>query len=357
MIERRSTWFVVFPLATSALFSACAPELTTSDGEGGGTWGESSASSNGSSNASSSSSGGGAGNSSSSSGGQSPTCTDQVKNGTETDVDCGGTMCLRCTAGQSCFSDLDCDSGFCSAMDTCAPATCTDNLKNGNETAVDCGGGTCPGCATGQTCQVDSDCASGQCVGNFCVQGKGFIGATTLDVKNAFTMSPPAGAQYNDLLMFFIAHGGGTDTSLAPTGWTVLENGSGPGNDPRLDVYYQIYSSTTTFDFALANSDGSAILAAFRGMNYGAKGTLQNSWSDSITTLQTSTLLFVALQNGGGEIPALPPGFTSIGLGNGNTRSMRVGYVLDQPASSYMLTAVAAAGEILPSGTLAIALY
>jgi hypothetical protein len=68
-------------------------------------------------------------------------------------------------------------------------------------------------------------------------------------------------------------------------------------------------------------------------------------------------LLFMSLQNGDNEIPALPPGFTSIGLGNGNTRSMRVGYLANQPANIYLLTPVAAMGEIMPSGALGLALY
>jgi hypothetical protein len=54
---------------------------------------------------------------------QTPSCTDGVKNGTETGVDCGGS---------------------CAA---CAPvASCTDGVKNGTETGVDCGG-SCVACA------------------------------------------------------------------------------------------------------------------------------------------------------------------------------------------------------------------
>jgi hypothetical protein len=47
--------------------------------------------------------------------------------------------------------------------------TCSDGIKNGNETDVDCGGGTCPACATGKQCLVAADCVSGNCSGGVCV--------------------------------------------------------------------------------------------------------------------------------------------------------------------------------------------
>jgi hypothetical protein len=47
--------------------------------------------------------------------------------------------------------------------------TCTDGVKNGSETDVDCGGGTCSPCANGDTCAVGSDCVSGTCTGGICV--------------------------------------------------------------------------------------------------------------------------------------------------------------------------------------------
>ncbi len=39
---------------------------------------------------------------------QAPTCTDGVKNGAETDVDCGGADCQICVDGQMCNFDSDC---------------------------------------------------------------------------------------------------------------------------------------------------------------------------------------------------------------------------------------------------------
>jgi hypothetical protein len=58
--------------------------------------------------------------------------------------------------------------GACPGQDTPgAGAICTDGVKNGSETDIDCGG-TCPRCATGKTCATRNDCASARCAGGTC---------------------------------------------------------------------------------------------------------------------------------------------------------------------------------------------
>jgi cysteine-rich repeat protein len=47
-----------------------------------------------------------------------PTCVDGVRNGTETDVDCGGGICMKCDSGKLCLMNLDCASGTCT-LGTC----------------------------------------------------------------------------------------------------------------------------------------------------------------------------------------------------------------------------------------------
>lgn len=88
------------------------------------------------------------------------TCRDGVKNGEETDVDCGG-VCLRCTPGHSCRGPADCTSRLCEAG-TCAAPSCNDRIKNGMETDVDCGG-SCKGCPEGHFCSSSKDCQSQRC--------------------------------------------------------------------------------------------------------------------------------------------------------------------------------------------------
>jgi hypothetical protein len=90
-----------------------------------------------------------------------------VKNGSETDVDCGGSCPNTCGVGLGCGTDFDCATGVCTAG-KCAAATCTDFVTNGAETDIDCGGGTCPKCFVGDKCKVGSDCLSNTCTSGVC---------------------------------------------------------------------------------------------------------------------------------------------------------------------------------------------
>ncbi len=51
--------------------------------------------------------------------------------------------------------------------------TCTDGKKNQNETGVDCGGSTCGACPAGQQCKADADCQSKACIKGKCMPCKG----------------------------------------------------------------------------------------------------------------------------------------------------------------------------------------
>lgn len=69
---------------------------------------------------------------------QEPTCTDTVKNGSETDVDCGGTCALTCANDKGCGAPGDCHSASCTAA-LCKDAASCMSLG-------DCGGnGLCLG--------------------------------------------------------------------------------------------------------------------------------------------------------------------------------------------------------------------
>lgn len=97
------------------------------------------------------------------------TCTDGVENQDETDVDCGGAMCDPCGVGLRCGTGSDCTTGNCDGG-TCAAVTasCTDGTRNGTETDVDCGG-SCSPCGNGSMCAVPGDCTSGYCNHGTCV--------------------------------------------------------------------------------------------------------------------------------------------------------------------------------------------
>jgi hypothetical protein len=93
-------------------------------------------------------------------------CDNEVKDGRETDVDCGGG-CPACEVGKGCGADADCASQYC-ASGTCATNSCDDEVLNGGEAGVDCGGPCPERCPEGTTCSQGDDCASGICLGGTC---------------------------------------------------------------------------------------------------------------------------------------------------------------------------------------------
>ena len=98
-----------------------------------------------------------------------PTCSDGMKNGTESGVDCGGGACPACATGGGCIAPTDCQSAVCDlGSKTCSAPSCTDNLKNGNETGPDCGGPCSNRCDTGVGCKVPTDCLSLVCTAGLC---------------------------------------------------------------------------------------------------------------------------------------------------------------------------------------------
>lgn len=54
-------------------------------------------------------------------------------------------------------------SGSPKSINCAAPVSCTDGIKNGAETDVDCGGSSCPKCIQNKICNINSDCQSGNC--------------------------------------------------------------------------------------------------------------------------------------------------------------------------------------------------
>ncbi|MFP4111398.1 MAG: hypothetical protein ACLFUO_00195 [Candidatus Woesearchaeota archaeon] len=102
------------------------------------------------------------------------TCSDGVKNNDETDVDCGGS-CEQCELDMDCTRDADCSSGLCDdSTNTCIalPETCTDEIKNNDESDIDCGG-SCPACEVDSDCEEDSDCKTNNCMRDRCKRSDG----------------------------------------------------------------------------------------------------------------------------------------------------------------------------------------
>lgn len=59
-----------------------------------------------------------------------PGCQNQMRDGQETDMDCGGPDCLACEPGRMCLLARDCTSSVCGADQLCAEPTCGDGEVN-----------------------------------------------------------------------------------------------------------------------------------------------------------------------------------------------------------------------------------
>jgi len=96
-------------------------------------------------------------------------CDDSLKNGDETDLDCGGRICGPCLDGKTCAMGTDCQSAICTNT-VCQPPSCTDLALNGDETDLNCGG-SCAPCAQGRSCSTDDDCSTANCTAKLCESG------------------------------------------------------------------------------------------------------------------------------------------------------------------------------------------
>ncbi|MBS3109198.1 hypothetical protein J4227_01590 [Candidatus Woesearchaeota archaeon] len=84
-------------------------------------------------------------------------------NNGETAIDCGGSCQKKCSLGQACSISSDCSNNYCNPkLRICAVESCTDGIKNGDESGIDCGG-SCDKCEEGESCRSDDDCESDYC--------------------------------------------------------------------------------------------------------------------------------------------------------------------------------------------------
>lgn len=112
-----------------------------------------------------------------------------------TPPDCAPTCPAEHQPGAKCKGPTDCESAICGPDGTCVAPTSTDGVKNGSETDIDCGGGpptSAPKCAAGKTCREATDCVWGYCTGGICEGHKpGRQDGDQTDVDCGGTMSPP----------------------------------------------------------------------------------------------------------------------------------------------------------------------
>ncbi|WP_437725484.1 hypothetical protein [Sorangium sp. So ce861] len=93
-------------------------------------------------------------------------CMNGARDGSESDIDCGGSCDKKCATGDDCNRGSDCESRVCQEG-LCVAPTCTDGVLNGTESDVDCGA-DCGGCEDRKNCRSSRDCLSNDCIDGVC---------------------------------------------------------------------------------------------------------------------------------------------------------------------------------------------
>jgi hypothetical protein len=112
---------------------------------------------------------GGGGQTGSGAGGSAgASCDDQLLDGDETDVDCGGS-CPPCANDKSCEVAADCESGYCEQADVCEPCAASAQCSSDQWCDTTVNGGTCiADLAQGEACQQGAQCPGDACVDGCC---------------------------------------------------------------------------------------------------------------------------------------------------------------------------------------------
>jgi hypothetical protein len=261
-----------------------------------------------------------------------PLCNDQIRNGDETGVDCGGT-CGKCNLGDGCRVDGDCDDGNC-VRDVCTAFPCDNGVRDLAETDVDCGGGTCRKCSGGRECNVDSDCFSGTCVAgtHTCSSlatiafadaarypsGDKTYAMFTGDLNHDGHLDLVAANEQANSLSVFInnANGTGTFQALATLG-TAFITGAYPTGGAIVDVNHDGIPDVVTADY---HGDSVSVL-----LGTGTGALAPKTSYPTVDGAETSNLSFGDL-NGDGNVDIVasnpctransPPGSMSVLLGH-----------------------------------------
>jgi len=239
------------------------------------------------------------------------TCEDGIQNGSETDIDCGGSSCPGCDLGDACLINDDCLSGACEDAICVESATCEDGTQNGSETDIDCGGPDCSGCDLGDACLIDDDCLSSACEGNICVEGPtcddGELNGSETDIDCGGPDCPGCGLG-DDCLIDDDCESNYCDANVCaepPVGEVTADftvtNDWTSGYCVNLDITNASPNATTSWSVTI-NTNGGAIYTSWNGNLSGDTGSVTITpvdWNGVIASGQTNSSVGFCLNRNG----------------------------------------------------------
>ena len=201
-----------------------------------------------------------------------------------------GAMCSQ-NGGTTCDG-----AGLCVG----AAATCSDGIKNGAETGVDCGGGTCPACGIGSTCSTSADCTSTNCVGGVCFQSHLVINEVDYDQAASDTTE-------------FVEIYNGTGAPVNLTGYSLaLVNGA--TNTSYLTLSLAPAGTLPAGGYLVVASAAVVVPATAQKINFAlATNNIQNGAPDGAALINTTSGTLVdALSYEGGMTSVMITGVTGM---------------------------------------------
>ena len=221
-------------------------------------------------------------------------CTDGRRSGSESDVDCGGACTARCALARSCNTGADCASTLCHETSrVCVGSTCENGVLDAQETDVDCGGPSCGRCSVGRACDADADCGSSACVANRCV--------TTFAISGSLS-GLPSGEQVRirnngaDELTLSV-NGGFTFPRRVPGAFEVTITQQ-PANALCTVARGTGVATEDVSDVRISCQRLFAIGGALTGLPAGSSVTLTNNGGDALTLSADGTFSFAARVTG-----------------------------------------------------------
>jgi cysteine-rich repeat protein len=173
-----------------------------------------------------------------------------------------GCALAVCGDGYTHLGNEACDDGNAVDGDGCnndctAPATCSDGLRNGDETDVDCGGPVCGGCGDAEECGANSDCASTFCLAGACITPRHCRDIRDLELAQTdgiYRVDPDGDGEVAPANVF-------CELTFDGGGWTAVFNMREPSvGEAPADVFYAALTANAPIQPVVPDSNSHAVL-------------------------------------------------------------------------------------------------